>query len=93
MTALKESTFSDSIRKHNVDSSQEAKKLFKQNPHPSIVILMIQLFIIPTMQFILKYTQTFKKGTLGVIESFLFAFFHFLIISKYAVLAYNSKKS
>lgn len=86
-----QTTISDMIRKYNKDSSQEAKRLFKENSRPSIFILMIQLLIIPPVQFILKYIQSFKKGAYGVIESFLFAFYHYLIISKYANLAFNKK--
>lgn len=87
-------TISDFIRKINLYSTREAKILLERNPHPSIFLLMLKLFVNPLKEFLYKYIvwKLYKEGTHGLIASFLYAFYHFLILSKYATFAYQDKK-
>lgn len=83
-------TINDFIRKINLYSSREAKILYQINPHPSMFVLLVKLFMNPLKEFIYKYViwKFYKEGAHGVIASFLYSFYHFLIVSKYATKVY-----
>ncbi len=87
-------TINDFLRKINLYSTREAQILFEQNPHPSTFILMLKTFWNPVKEFFYKYIvwKFYKEGPRGAIASILYSFYHFLIIAKYAVLAYKGEE-
>ncbi len=86
-------TVNDFIRKINLYSTREANILYKNNPKPSMILLVIQMFWNPFQEFIYKYViwKFYKEGPRGAIASILYAFYRFLIVAKFASKVYTGK--
>lgn len=87
-------TINDFLRKINLYSTREAKILNERNPNPSMMILVFKMFWNPLKEFLYKYFiwKFYKEGPRGAIASILYSFYHFLIVAKYAALAYGEEK-
>ena len=84
-------TIHDFVRKIDHYSDREARILFKNNRHPNLFALGFKLVLLPHKEFVYKYFvwRMYLEGTHGFIASALYAFYSFLIWSRYFTLVYH----
>ncbi len=88
---LSHPTISDFIRKIDHYSTRESQILFEKNSQISETKLRLQAIFIPYKELIYKYFiwKLYREGLHGFIVSHIYAFYSFLIYSKYFALVYK----
>lgn len=82
------------IEKFNRYSDIEASRLFKKNPHRSLVYIFSVSLLNFNKYFLgqLLYRGAIRDGLHGIVASFLLGFYYFLIYIKYFELVYKKRE-